>query len=65
MLRLDPLTEAGDFDIEFFAQEDYPSYRDIAERYLKNEGFDIISEPIGIQIADRWWNVWSTANKEL
>lgn len=65
MLRIDPLTETGAFDTEFFASDEYGSHRNLVERYLENEGFDFLTEPIAIQIGDHWWNVWSVANKNF
>lgn len=57
MLRIDPLTDSGVFDTEFFASEEYTAHRKLVEQYLKNEGFDTTSDTIIIQLGDHLWSI--------
>lgn len=59
MLRLDPLTDAKAFDVEFFGSEEYQKHKEIVERYLKQEGFETLEhgKEIVLQISDRWWSI--------
>jgi hypothetical protein len=64
MIRVDPLTASGEFDIGFFASDQYSVYRNIVERYLEKEGFDEISEECVLKIANRYWHVIKIKNKQ-
>ena len=57
MLRIDPLTETGVFDTEFFGSDEYPHHRKLVEQYLKAEGFENTSEPIVLQLGDHAWSI--------
>jgi hypothetical protein len=63
MLRIDPLTENKTVDMDFFNDKDYPKYKKIVEKYLADEGFDLIKldSEIIIQLAERWWSIRKTA----
>ena len=63
MWRIDPITETGAFDIDFFTSVDYMAVRNQVEHYLRIEGFDYLSKAISIQINNRWWSIWSTDSK--
>ena len=57
MLRIDPLTEKGTIDVDFFSSEEYIAHSKIVEKYLKDEGFETITEDFVIQIVDRLWSI--------
>lgn len=57
MLRIDPLTETGVFDTEFFGSDEYPHHRKLVEQYLKAEGFDTTTDTIIIQLGDHLWSI--------
>ena len=55
-IQLNPLTKAGIFDHEFYTSDNYQSIRDIALKYLYDEGFDIVKGERDVKIQDRhWW----------
>ena len=62
MLRIDPLTENKTVDMDFFKTEDYEKCKRVVEKYLTDEGFDLIgvNSEIVIQIQDRWWSIRKT-----
>ena len=60
MLRIDPLTETGVFDTEFFRSDEYTAYRKMVEQYLENEGFEDIPKPIANKIGNQLWSVRDT-----
>lgn len=62
MLRIDPLTENKTVDMDFFKTEDYEKFKRVVEKYLADEGFDLIgvNSEIVIQIQDRWWSIRKT-----
>lgn len=57
MLRIDPITEKGTVDVDFFSSEEYQKYYRIVEKYLKDEGFDLLEEDFIIEIADHTWSI--------
>lgn len=57
MFRIDPINEDGSFDTDFYSSYDYTSFRKALERYLKQEGFTEIEEPIKFSFANRLWYV--------
>jgi hypothetical protein len=61
MLRIDPLTETGVFDTEFFGSNEYTHHRKLVEQYLKDEGFDTTTDTITIQLGDHLWCVRNTS----
>lgn len=63
MLRIDPLTESGTVDGEFFGSEEYAAHRNAVEKYLKDEGFEEITKPITIKLLDRLWSVRNTSKQ--
>lgn len=64
MLRIDPLTENKTVDMDFFNSEEYQKYKKIVEKYLVDEGFDLIKldSEIVIQLVERWWSIRKTAD---
>jgi len=56
-IRLDPLTKAGTFDHEFYTCEEYTSIREVALKYLLDEGFDQEIGEITVIIQNRYWYV--------
>lgn len=60
MLRIDPLTDTGVFDTEFFASNEYNAHRKLVEQYLEREGFDTTTDTITIQLGDHLWCVKNT-----
>lgn len=60
MIRIDPLTEDGDFDTEFFGSKEYSSYRARVEWYVKQEGFDLEIKTHIIQLMDHFWQIQIT-----
>ena len=54
-IQLNPLTKAGIFDHEFYTSDNYQSIRDIALKYLYDEGFDIVKGERDVKIQDRYW----------
>lgn len=63
MLRIDPLTESKTVDMDFFNNEQYVKYKKIVEKYLEDEGFELIGldTEITIQLLERWWSIRKTA----
>jgi len=57
VFRIDPIKENGSFDTDFYGSYDYASFRKALERYLKEEGFTEIKEPISFKFANRLWYV--------
>lgn len=57
MLRIDPLTENGVFDTEFFGSNEYTAHRKLVEQYLKDEGFEDTTDTIVIQLGDHLWSI--------
>lgn len=60
MLRIDPLTEQKTVDMEFFSnKEEYEKHKRIVEKYIKDEGFDLVQDEgeMVIQIQTRWWSI--------
>lgn len=55
MFRIDPLTEDGVFDGEFFGSKEYAAYAKKIEWYLKIEGFDTTTKEIVIRLLDHLW----------
>lgn len=64
MLRIDPLTEEKTVDMNFFGSTEYEKYKKVVEKYLADEGFDLIKleTEITIQLAERWWSIRKTAD---
>lgn len=60
MIRIDPLTEDGKFDTDFFGSEDYNLYRAKVEWYVIQEGFNLDQQTHIIQLLDRFWQVQIT-----
>jgi len=58
MFRIDPLTENGSIDVEFYISDDYSKHKKILENYLNQEGFENIEEPIVIQLQGQYWSVY-------
>lgn len=58
MFRIDPLTENGAIDVEFYISDDYSKHKKILENYLKQEAFEDIEEPIVIQLQGQYWSVY-------
>ena len=55
-IQLNPLTKAGVFDHVFYTCASYQSIRDIALKYLYDEGFDTMKGEYNVKIQDRhWW----------
>lgn len=60
MIRIDPLTEDGKFDTEFFSSDDYNKYRARVEWYIIQEGFNLEYQTHIIQLLDHFWQVQIT-----
>lgn len=60
MIRIDPLTEDGKFDTEFFGSDEYNRYRARVEWYVIQEGFNLEQQTHIIQLLDRYWQVQIT-----
>ena len=57
MFRIDPLTDTGTIDVDFFTSEEYTFYRKKLEIYLEAEGFDSLKGGFTIAMFDRFWYV--------
>jgi hypothetical protein len=57
MFRVDPITEEGKVDLEFFASEDYKIESKILSDYLKKEGFEVKEGRFFIDFYGRTWEV--------
>ena len=55
MFRIDPIKEDGSFDTDFYGSYDYVMFRKALEKYLKEEGFKNILEPIRFKFSNRLW----------
>lgn len=55
MFRIDPLTDDGVFDGEFYCSKEYTAYYKKVEWYLKVEGFNDIEKEIVIRLFDHLW----------
>jgi hypothetical protein len=55
VFRIDPLTEDGVFDGEFFSSKEYSLYAKKVEWYLKIEGFEDTTNEIVIRMFDHLW----------
>lgn len=64
MLRIDPLTEKGIFDSEFYASKEYTEHYKLVKAYLEKEGFNDTSSTITIQLGDHLWCIRNTAFEE-
>jgi len=64
IFRLDPLTRDGNFDVDFFAQEEYKEEGQILYDYLLDEGFDEAREKFFIDFKDRRWEITPISNKK-
>lgn len=60
MIRIDPLTEDGKFDTEFFGSDEYNAYRARVEWYVMQEGFHLEQKTHILQLLDRFWQVQIT-----
>ena len=60
MIRIDPLTEEGKFDTDFFGSPEYNSYRSRVEWYVLQEGFDLEIKTHVMCLLDRYWQVQIT-----
>ena len=55
MFRIDPLTDDGVFDSEFYSSQEYTTFYKKVEWYLKMEGFDTTPNEIVIRMFDHLW----------
>lgn len=60
MIRIDPLTDEGKFDTEFFGSKEYAAYRAKVEWYVLQEGFNLEQKTHILQLLDRFWQVQIT-----
>ncbi len=60
VVRIDPLTEDGAFDTEFFGSDDYNRFRSRVEWYIKQEGFDTTPGEYIMCVMDRYWQIQVT-----
>lgn len=60
MIRIDPLTDEGKFDTDFFGSAEYPAYRARVEWYVKQEGFDLEMKIHILCLMDHFWQVQIT-----
>lgn len=60
MIRIDPLTDEGKFDAEFFGAKDYNQYRARVEWYIKQEGFSEEPNTYILCLLDKYWQVQIT-----
>lgn len=56
-IRLDPLTKSGVFDHEFYTSHEYTRVRDVALKYLYDEGFDQVKGEFTVVIQERYWYI--------
>ncbi len=55
--RIDPLTDEGTFDNDFFASPFYESEKLSLSNYLMDEGFDTLKNDFIIDYRSRRWHV--------
>lgn len=60
VVRIDPLTEDGAFDTEFFGSNEYNRVRARVEWYIKQEGFDTTPGEHVMCLLDRYWLIQVT-----
>lgn len=60
MIRIDPLTEDGKFDSDFFGEKEYYRYRARVEWYIKQEGFDAEPQTYILSLMDHYWQIQIT-----
>lgn len=60
MIRIDPLTEEGIFDTDFYGSSDYNLYRERILWYVKQEGFDLKPDTYFIFLVNHYWQVQIT-----
>ena len=57
MYRTDPLTDDGNFDVEFFGSSHFEAEQKSLIRYLNEEGFSSIKEDFFIDYRSRRWHI--------
>lgn len=62
--RIDPIDKYGNFDVDFFASEDYTSESKLLYKYLSLEGFLDDEKKFFIDFRDRKWEIWPIENKK-
>ena len=56
-IRIDPLTEDGAFDHEFYSSKEYTKIRNVVLHYLCAEGFDKEVGEHTVVIRDQCWYI--------
>jgi hypothetical protein len=55
--RIDPIDKFGNFDVDFFASEEYKDESRKLHEYLLVEGFDETDKPFFIDFRNRRWEI--------
>ena len=57
MIRIDPLTFDGRFDMDFYGSDDYPKIKEKVLWYIKEEGFDKKPDIYFLNILNHYWQI--------
>ena len=64
MFRIDPITEEGIVDLEFFSSDEYQPESEVLLDYLHTEGFTELTDKFFIDFRGRKWEVTPKRNKK-